>query len=121
MKTNEELLKEFGQRVKMFRKQKGLTMEELALAVGYSNRSSIAMVEAGKRDISHEKVLAIARVLNVDPYILMFGEEETKKEEIPHCDYWALTDKETELLVEFRALSEPEQNMILKILKAKED
>lgn len=120
MKTNEELLKEFGQRVRMYRKNKGMTMEELALAVGYSNRSSIAMVEAGKRDISHEKVLAIAKVLGVDPYLLMFGEEEEKSEE-KNTDYMMLTDKETQLIIEFRSLTEREQNMILGILKAKED
>ena len=117
MKSNKELLIEFGQRVKMYRKNKGMTMEELALAVGYSNRSSIAMVEAGKRDISHEKVLAIANALGVDPYLLMFGEEET---EIPIVTDYVLTDGERELIVEYRKLSTKEQDLILKILKAKE-
>lgn len=120
MKTKEEMLKEFGNRVKLLRKQKGMTMEELALAAGYTNRSSIATIEAGKRDISNSKVIAIANALGVSPYFLTFGEEEPV-EEITADYHVILTDKENEMLLEFRALSEPEQNMILKILKAKED
>lgn len=124
METKDEMLKNFGNRIKMLRKERGMTMEQLAFASGYTNRSSIATIEAGKRDISNSKVIAIAKALDVSPYYLIFGEEE-EKEEKPNIEtsttQYMLSSKEAELLDEFRALSVPEQNMILRILKAKED
>ncbi len=57
--------------IKAFRKQLGLSQEELALRVGYTDRSSIAKIEAGMVDLSQSKIAAFAEALGVSPARLM--------------------------------------------------
>ena len=67
---NKEFLIKFGNKIKEFRTQKGLTQEELAFEAGVS-RSTIAMVEVAQRDIILSKVVDIANALGVKPYQLI--------------------------------------------------
>lgn len=60
--------------VKERREQLGLSQDELARRVGYTNRSSIARIERGDTDIPQSKLYDIARALRVTPSYLM-GEE----------------------------------------------
>jgi transcriptional regulator with XRE-family HTH domain len=59
-----QLKKEFGERVRSIRIQKGLSQEELALACGL-DRSYIGGVERGERNISLINIHKIAEVLDV--------------------------------------------------------
>lgn len=114
---------EFGERVRKARKAKGLTMEELAEMTGYTNRSSIATIEKGRSDISHSKVLKIAEALEVSPFYLLFGEEGVEVntesiENIPEASKnLKLSDKELELLMNFRSMSGAEQDFLIKMTK----
>ena len=54
-----------GEKVKMFRKRKGLSQDELAKAAGYDSRSSIAKIEKGVSDPSQKALSRIADALEV--------------------------------------------------------
>lgn len=63
MKTHEN--------IKLLREKMGLSQEELALKVGYKDRSSIAKIEAGLVDLAQSKIAAFASALSVTPAQLM--------------------------------------------------
>lgn len=68
-----------SKRVKIARVTKELTQVELAAAVSVDcgldlNQRSISLIERGKRFVRDVELLALARVLDVTPYWLMFGE-----------------------------------------------
>jgi len=62
--------------IKNRRLELGMSQEDLALKVGYSDRTSIAKIEAGKVDISQSKILAFADALNTTPSSLMGWDDE---------------------------------------------
>lgn len=68
-----------GERIKSKREALGLSQEELAQKVGYTDRTSIAKVEAGKVDLPESKILAFADALGVTPAYLC-GWDEAKAE-----------------------------------------
>ena len=51
--------------IKARRLQLGMSQEDLAQKVGYSDRTSIAKIEAGKVDLSQSKIFAFAEALNI--------------------------------------------------------
>ena len=65
----------FGERVLALRNEKGMTQDELALAVGYKSRSTIAKIESGERDPHQSMIAAIAKALDTTPAYLMGWEE----------------------------------------------
>lgn len=74
MKKTHEIVKER-------REQLGLSQDELARRVGYTNRSSIARIERGDTDIPQSKLYDIARALRVTPSYLMGEDTGTYIEE----------------------------------------
>lgn len=60
----QQIKKEFGERVRSIRAQKGLSQEELALVCGL-DRSYIGGVERGERNISLINIHKIAEALGV--------------------------------------------------------
>lgn len=69
----------FGERVLALRTEKGMTQDELAIAVGYKSRSTIAKIEAGERDPHQSMIAAIAKALDTTPAYLMGWEEQVSK------------------------------------------
>ena len=64
-----------GETLKKLRRERGLTLEEVALAVGTS-KQTVSRYEKGViSNIPHEKVEALARALSVSPSALMGWEE----------------------------------------------
>jgi len=63
--------------IRELRKRNKWTQEELALRMGYTDRSMIAKIESGKVDISQSKIMDFAKVFNVDPGDLMGWEDDT--------------------------------------------
>lgn len=57
--------------IKRLRLNRKLSQSELARLVGYSNRTTIAKIEAGKIDIPQSKIVEFAKALHVDPISLM--------------------------------------------------
>lgn len=57
--------------IKALRLQAGLTQTQVAEKLGYKDRSMVAKIEAGKVDITVDKVQAFADLFNVDPVDLL--------------------------------------------------
>lgn len=66
---------EMGKIIKKLRTELKLSQTELALKVGYTDKSAIAKIEAGKVDLPQSKIVAFAKVLNVTPCYLFGGED----------------------------------------------
>lgn len=54
-------------RIRQLRIANGLTLEELARAVGYSDKSMMGHIEHGKVDLPLSRVAAIAQALHTTP------------------------------------------------------
>lgn len=72
----EEIKKKFGEKVKELRIARGMSQDELAHRLGYTNRSSVNKIELGKNDLPRKKVELLAAVLGVDPLIFFKDEAE---------------------------------------------
>lgn len=70
-----------GERVKLARKKKGMTQEELANQLGYKSKSSVTHIENG-RDIPRAMVSQLAKILDVTPSYLMGWEDEKPTENL---------------------------------------
>ncbi len=65
-----------GEKIYKLRTEKGMTQDELALAVGYKSRSTIAKIESGERDPYQSMVVALAKALGTTPSYLMGWENK---------------------------------------------
>ena len=64
-------------RIKILRKNAGLSQDELAHKCGYKDKSMISRIEAGDVDIPFSKVSVFATALNVDDaYLAGFTENQ---------------------------------------------
>lgn len=66
--------------IRDLRTKRGLSQDELAAAVGYTDRSSIAKIEAGKVDLTVSKIKAFAEFFHVTPASLLCLDEESESE-----------------------------------------
>jgi transcriptional regulator with XRE-family HTH domain len=64
MSIDKKVLKEFGERIKTIRKNKGLSQEELADKAGL-HRTYIGMIERAERNITLINIDKIAKALEV--------------------------------------------------------
>lgn len=62
--------------IKRLRLENKWTQDELATRMGYTDRSTIAKIEAGKVDLSQSKILDFAKVFGIAPGDLMGWEDE---------------------------------------------
>lgn len=67
---NNEYLQKFAKHLKQLRKEKNIKQDDF-LAVDGISRSTIAMVETAKTDITLSKLKIIADVLNIKPKDLL--------------------------------------------------
>ncbi|MDE7504090.1 helix-turn-helix domain-containing protein, partial [Streptococcus agalactiae] len=61
-------------RIKELRKQKGVTLNDLSLATGFTT-SSISRWEEGSRGFDKEKAILMAKILEVKPSELFISDE----------------------------------------------
>lgn len=69
----EEIQQQFGERMRFYRKQRGLTLEDLARELK-TTVSSMSRVENGKQNLSMAHIATIAETLQV-PVLALFGGE----------------------------------------------
>ena len=81
---------ELYQKIKSLREQQNMSQDELAKRTGYTSRTSIAKIEAGKIDLPQSKIALFADALDTTVAYLMGWEEETNKTKAPP----ALTKKD---------------------------
>lgn len=67
------------ERIKERRKELHMTQDELAIAAGYSGRSSISAIEKGEFDLSIDKLNAIAEALDTTSAYLLGWEQNSKQ------------------------------------------
>lgn len=101
--------------IKKLRIEKGLTQEELAHLVGYTDRSSIAKIERGDVDLSQSKIAQFADVLGTTPSEIM-GWEQTEKPTVGEDD--GLSEVKRALHTYVDTISEEQAALVLKILKS---
>lgn len=92
------------EKIKTLRTQNKLSQEELARLAGYTDRSSIAKIEAGKVDLTESKIVTFANIFGVSPSYLMGLIEETAPAPSP-----ALSWDQQELLDNYNQLNEEGQ------------
>ena len=66
-----------GKKIKQKRDELNLTQEELAAKVNLS-RSTVALIESGKRGVTRDKIESFARALNMPPAELMGWTESSR-------------------------------------------
>lgn len=72
-----------GERIKKRREEIGISQEDLAIKLGYKNRSSINKIEQDKQNLRQTKIKAIADALDTTPaYIMGWTEPIFTKTEI---------------------------------------
>lgn len=64
------------ERIRRLRQENNMSQDELAKKTGYTSRSTINKIEAGKIDISRAKIKVFADALEVTPAYLMGWEDE---------------------------------------------
>lgn len=66
---------DFGIKVKERRLELGMSQLELAQKIGYKDKSSVAKIESGNRDLPRSKIVEIATALSVTPQYLLGWED----------------------------------------------
>lgn len=103
--------------IKELRKKAGLTQEELAKKVGYTDRSSIAKIESGLIDPPQSKIKQLADVLGVLPSTLLGWDQEPEDQAAFEADI--LTDPELMSMVrEYMTLSEEKKKAVRQMIHA---
>ncbi|MBS5347878.1 MAG: helix-turn-helix transcriptional regulator [Megasphaera micronuciformis] len=67
------------ERIRRLRQENNMSQDELAKKTGYTSRSTINKIEAGKIDISRTKIKVFADALGVTPAYLMGWEDESEQ------------------------------------------
>jgi transcriptional regulator with XRE-family HTH domain len=75
------LLEEVGNRIRLFRKKKGMSQEELGVKLGLT-KSYISRLETGKKPISLGRIETVASVLEVNVDYLLVDKTRMKEEEM---------------------------------------
>ena len=93
-----------GEKIKMVRESKGMSQEELAIKMGYKDRSSISKIEKNNDDnIAMDTVQKAAEILNCSPLYLMGWEEKDASQDTSRLAaftelYSSLTDEQKTLI-----------------------
>lgn len=75
-----------GEKIKLRRKELGMTQVELAQLTGYKSRSSINKIEKGGHDIPRSKIVTFAKALKTTPAYLMDLEEDPEIKNLTPTD-----------------------------------
>ena len=69
-------MQKFGEKLRILRKQRGMTLKELALTLGLSTHSHLSNIETGKRTPSTELIIKIAQFFDVSVDQLLMDDQE---------------------------------------------
>lgn len=69
-----------GRKIRSLREVAGITQEELALRVGYTNNSMISQIESGGKEPSVGQIKELAAALNVPVHMIVDENEYTEQE-----------------------------------------
>ena len=99
-----------GKRIRSLREFNKLSQTELAVKVGYKDKTSIAKIEAGKVDLPQSKIFAFAKNLGTTPsYILGDNESPNYVEE----NHSFINDNDKTILDKYRQLNDEGKQRLL--------
>jgi transcriptional regulator with XRE-family HTH domain len=75
-------------RVRYWRKQRGLTLEQLGDRIGVG-KVMMSAIERGNRKLDRERIIAIARELEIDPADVFLSSETPNTVPPGERDFWA--------------------------------
>ena len=101
------------ERIKYLREKQNMSQQELALRVGYKDKSAVSKVERGDRDINQTMVKKYAEALHTTPAFLMGWEEKENPPAEPQ-----LTEGEEKLLKLIRLMPEEMKKQYTELLEA---
>lgn len=101
------------ERIKYLREKQNMSQQELALRVGYKDKSAVSKVERGDRDINQTMVKKYAEALHTTPAYLMGWEEKENPPVEPQ-----LTEGEEKLLKLIRLMPEEMKKQYTELLEA---
>ena len=102
-----------AQRIKALRKEKGLTLEQVADVVGVG-KSTVRKWETGMiANMRRDKIASLANALGTTPEYLMGWDEKEISPSEPE-----LTEGEKQLLRLFRKVPEDRQAMVIQMIEA---
>lgn len=107
--------------IRQRRIQLGLSQDDLANALGYKSRSTIAKIEAGENDLTQSKIEAFAKVLKTTPATLMGIDTDTYylNPETAKLAQEAFEDPDTRILLSAkRTLSPQSMKAVIDMVKA---
>ena len=67
-------MRRFGEKLRLLRTRHGMTLREVAAALGQRSHSHITQVEFGRRKPNVEFVMKVAQLFNVTPDLLLRDE-----------------------------------------------
>lgn len=73
---------DFGHKIRLLRRERRMTMEQLAAQAGIS-ASFLGNIERGTREISLDTLLALCRTLDVTPNDLLYAETILPQQKLP--------------------------------------
>ena len=102
-----------AQRIRELRKEKGLTLEQVADIVGVG-KSTVRKWETGMiANMKRDKIASLAKALGTTPeYLMGWDKKESSLGDLP------ITEGEKVLLSLFRKIPEEDQEMVLKMISA---
>lgn len=116
-----EKMETINDRVKVLRKELGLTLEKFGQHLGVG-KTAINKIEKGENNVTEQMTKAICREFNVDYFWLtegigneMFIKKETDPIKLVAKEH-GLTDLEAEIVVEFMKLTAEERAMMVNII-----
>lgn len=69
-------LEDLGDKIRERRKRLGISQQELAEAAGYTSKVAISRIESGQLNLTMDKLVAIAKCLDVPVSELLHAEEK---------------------------------------------
>lgn len=103
---------DIGKRIREKREALGITQEELAVRLGYKNKSTIAKIENGTNDIVQSKVVEFANALNTSVSYLMGWKEELQAQ-----SQLQISQSEQSLLHKYHSLDDKGKHTVDTVLE----
>jgi transcriptional regulator with XRE-family HTH domain len=108
-----------SQRIKDLRREKGLTLEQVADIVGVG-KSTVRKWETGMiANMKRDKISSLAQALGTTPaYLMGWKEEEESDDKKISPNELALTEGERDMLNLFKQIPEDQQPVVLAMIRA---
>lgn len=109
-----------GIKIKERREELGMSQDELAMKMGYKNRSTIAKIEKGVNDVVQSNIVKFAEVLHTTPAYLMGWMDEVENNPIEAANELSELFVDTELremIAEYKKLDDDKKKQAREFIR----